>query len=90
MASLPLAATGPAYGQWVTVEQALAFIIPRGGAKSPPGRSAAMAYFATALFLGLFMVGPTYFGWADPNGRVSLALMTTFLLGAVAGYKSKG
>ncbi|GAA4036448.1 hypothetical protein GCM10022281_16230 [Sphingomonas rosea] len=49
-----------------------------------------MAYFATALFLGLFMVGPTYFGWPDPGGKVSVALMTAFLLGAVAGYKAKG
>ncbi|GLR48506.1 hypothetical protein [Sphingomonas astaxanthinifaciens] len=49
-----------------------------------------MAYFATALFLGLFLVGPTYFHWSDPGGRVSLALLTAFLLGAVAGYKAKG
>lgn len=49
-----------------------------------------MAYFATALFLGLFLVGPTYFGWGDPSGKVSMALITAFLLGAVAGFKAKG
>jgi hypothetical protein len=48
-----------------------------------------MSYLATAIFLGLFLVGPTYFGWSDPSGRVSLALLTTFLLGAVAGYKAR-
>lgn len=47
-----------------------------------------MAYFATAIFMALFLVGPTYFGWTDPSGRVSLALLTCFLLGAVAGYKA--
>lgn len=49
-----------------------------------------MAYLATAIFLGLFLVGPTYFGWSDPSGKVSLALLTCFLLGAVAGFKAKG
>lgn len=49
-----------------------------------------MAYLATAIFFGLFLVGPTYFGWSDPGGRVSLALITCFLLGAVAGFKANG
>ena len=49
-----------------------------------------MSYLATAIFLGLFLVGPTYFGWQEPTGKVSIALLTTFLLGAVAGYKAKG
>jgi len=47
-----------------------------------------MAYFATAIFMALFFVGPTYFGWGDYNGRVSAALITCFVLGAVAGYKA--
>ena len=49
-----------------------------------------MAYLATGIFMTLYMVGPTYFGWTDPMGKVSMALFTCFLLGAVAGYKSKG
>ena len=49
-----------------------------------------MSYLATAIFLGLFLVGPTYFGWSDPSGKVSVALLTCFLLGAVAGFKAKG
>jgi hypothetical protein len=48
-----------------------------------------MSYLATAIFLGLFLIGPTYFGWSDTSGKVSLALLTTFLLGAVAGYKAR-
>lgn len=49
-----------------------------------------MAYLATGIFMTLYMVGPTYFGWTDPMGKVSMALFTCFLLGAVAGYKAKG
>ena len=48
-----------------------------------------MSYLATLIFLSLYLVGPSYFGWVDPGGRVSIALFTCFLLGAVAGYKSR-
>jgi hypothetical protein len=49
-----------------------------------------MSYFATAIFVTLFLVGPTYFGWSDPSNEVSMALITCFLLGSVAGYKARG
>ncbi|GAA4020525.1 hypothetical protein GCM10022280_21180 [Sphingomonas swuensis] len=49
-----------------------------------------MSYLATGIFVALFMVGPTYFGWSDPSGKISITLMTCFLLGAVAGYKANG
>ena len=29
-------------------------------------------------------------GWDDPAGKVQLALFTSFILGAVCGYKTKG
>lgn len=48
-----------------------------------------MSYFATGIFLALFLVGPQYFGWSDPSDELSYALMSCFLLGAVAGYKAK-
>ena len=48
-----------------------------------------MSYFATATFVTLFLVGPTYFGWSDPSNEVSMALVTCFLLGAVTGYKAR-
>ena len=49
-----------------------------------------VSYLATAIFVALFLVGPTYFGWSDPSNKVSMALMTCFLLGSVAGYKARG
>ena len=44
---------------------------------------------AMAMFIALFAWGGTYFGWHDPEGKVQLALFTTFVLGALCGYKSK-
>jgi len=45
---------------------------------------------AIAIFIALFGWGSRYFGWSDPDGQIQLALATSFLLGAVSGYKSKG
>jgi hypothetical protein len=44
---------------------------------------------AVAFFIAVVGWGASYFGWHDPEGKVQLALATTFVLGAVAGYKSK-
>ena len=44
---------------------------------------------ALAMFVALVGWGGTYFGWSDPQGKVQLALFTTFVLGALCGYKSK-
>jgi len=49
-----------------------------------------MIGLALAMFIALFGWGDKYFGWFDPDGKVQLALFTSFILGAVAGYKSKG
>lgn len=48
------------------------------------------AGLAIAIFVALFGWGANYFGWSDPEGKVRLALFTTFVLGILCGYKSKG
>jgi len=45
---------------------------------------------AVAIFVALFGWGATYFGWSDPEGKVRLALFTTFVLGVLCGNRSKG
>jgi hypothetical protein len=45
---------------------------------------------AVVMFVALFGWGATYFGWSDPQGRVQLALVTSFILGIIGGYKAKG
>ena len=45
---------------------------------------------ASAMFIALFGWGGTYFGWSDPEGKVQLALVTSFILGIIGGYKVKG
>ena len=49
----------------------------------------AMVGLALAMFIAVFGWGGGYFGWHDPDGKVQLALATTFILGAVCGYKSR-
>ena len=45
---------------------------------------------AATLFLALFGWGASYFGWSDPEGKVQLALFSTFTLGILCGYKTRG
>jgi len=45
---------------------------------------------AVAMFVGLFGWGATYFGWSDPDGKVQLAMATSFILGIIGGYRAKG
>lgn len=49
-----------------------------------------VAGIAIAMFIALFGWGAEYFGWADPGGKVQLALVTSFILGCVASYKARG
>ena len=42
------------------------------------------------MFVALFAWGASYFGWTDPEGKVQLALFTSFVLGIVASYKTRG
>jgi hypothetical protein len=44
---------------------------------------------ASAMFIALFAWGSHYFGWDDPDGKVQMALFTTFILGIICGYKTK-
>jgi hypothetical protein len=48
-----------------------------------------MVWIAMTMFIALIGWGARYFGWDDPTGKVQLALFTSFILGAVCGYKSK-
>ena len=48
-----------------------------------------MVGLALAMFIELFGWGAGYFGWSDPDGKVQLALFTTFILGVICGYKGK-
>ena len=45
---------------------------------------------ATVMFVALFAWGGNYFGWHDPNGKVQLALFTSFILGIIGGFKARG
>lgn len=49
-----------------------------------------VAGLALAMFIALFAWGENYFGWSDPGGKVQLAMFTSFILGIVASYKSRG
>ena len=49
-----------------------------------------MTGLALVMFIALFGWGAQYFGWQDPNGKIQLALFTTFILGMICGYKNKG
>jgi uncharacterized membrane protein YjjB (DUF3815 family) len=45
---------------------------------------------AIAMFIALVGWGGRYFGWSDPDGKVQLALITSFILGIIGGFKSRG
>jgi hypothetical protein len=45
---------------------------------------------AIAMFVALVGFGGRYFGWSDPDGKVQLALITSFILGIIGGYRARG
>ena len=45
---------------------------------------------AIVMFVALFGWGADYFHWSDPDGKVQLALFTSFILGIIGGFKAKG
>ena len=45
---------------------------------------------AIAMFIALVGFGSRYFGWSDPDGKIQLALITSFILGIIGGFKSRG
>jgi hypothetical protein len=62
---------------------------PRAGQLFTGAREVCIVGLAIAMFIALFGWGARYFGWADPDGKVQLALATAFILGIVSGYKTK-
>ncbi|MBA3666802.1 MAG: hypothetical protein H0W65_03650 [Sphingomonas sp.] len=49
-----------------------------------------MVALAAMMFVWLFGWGADYFQWGDPTGKVQLALFTSFVLGIICGYKTRG
>ncbi len=49
-----------------------------------------MVAIAATMFVALFGWGQEYFHWSDPTGKVQLALFTSFILGIICGYKTRG
>lgn len=45
---------------------------------------------AIAIFVALIGWGASYFGWSDPEGKIQLALFTSFVLGGLCGYQGRG
>jgi hypothetical protein len=60
-----------------------------GGRANPVGEKLMVGAIAIALFVAVFAFGAKYFGWDDPDGHVRLALVTTFILGLLSGYKAR-
>jgi hypothetical protein len=58
--------------------------------RAPARRYCMVGAIAIAMFVALVGFGGNYFGWEDPGGRVQLALITSFILGVIGGYKAKG
>jgi hypothetical protein len=54
------------------------------------GRHQMVVGIAVAMFVALFAWGANYFGWSDPDGKVQLAMATSFILGIIGGYRAKG
>lgn len=53
------------------------------------GGEIVMAFIAMVMFVALFAFGQSYFGWADPNGHIQLALFSAFLFGIICGFRVK-
>jgi uncharacterized membrane protein YjjB (DUF3815 family) len=53
------------------------------------GRIRMVGGIAIAMFIALVGWGGRYFGWSDPEGKVQLALITSFILGIIGGFKSR-
>jgi hypothetical protein len=85
------------YGRAAPVPQALLIFYQDQGTIMTPDCIRAelewgpmVAAIAIAMFIALFGWGARYFGWHDPNGKIQLALVTSFILGIVASYKARG
>jgi len=54
------------------------------------GARKSMVAIAAMMFVALFGWGQEYFHWSDPSGKIQLALFTSFILGIICGYKTRG
>ena len=48
-----------------------------------------MVGICIAMVVALVAYGDKYFGWSDPGGEIQLAIVTTFVLGIICGYRVK-
>ena len=53
------------------------------------GRNLMAGALAIAMFVALVGFGGRYFGWSDPDGHIQLALITSFILGIIGGFKAR-
>ena len=53
------------------------------------GRNFMAGALAIAMFVALVGFGGRYFGWSDPDGHIQLALITSFILGIIGGFKAR-
>jgi uncharacterized membrane protein YjjB (DUF3815 family) len=57
---------------------------------SSPAREGYMVGgIAIAMFIALVGWGARYFGWSDPDGKIQLALITSFILGIIGGFRAR-
>jgi hypothetical protein len=56
---------------------------------SPAEDEKMVGALSIGMFVALVGFGAKYFGWSDPEGKVQLALATSFILGIIGGYKAK-
>lgn len=63
---------------------------PSRGRGGVTGGVHAMAYLAIVMFVVLVAFGRDYFGWTDPGGMTTLALISSFVFGVIAALKVRG
>ena len=49
-----------------------------------------MGLVATCMFVCLLVFGPQVLGYLDDDGTIKIALVATFAMGVVAGYRARG
>ena len=84
-------ARGPTGGKFHTLFTVIAAKCPFGGEPFTASAEGHMvAGLSIAMFVALIGFGSRYFGWSDPEGKVQLALITSFILGVIGGFKARG
>src|SRR6478672_3929994 len=87
----------PPYGHALERGQALGVCLPcsstMAASRSVLHRSGGVRMvggIAIAMFIALVGWGGRYFGWSDPDGKIQLALVTSFILGIIGGFRARG